>query len=67
MKEQSGAVAMERLKDILGREKHFIDEDMMNSIRRDIGNVVSKYVDVEPENVEIKIILREYKKREQNV
>ena len=40
-----------------------IDEDTMASIRRDVGNVVLKYVDVEPDNVDIKIILKEYKKK----
>ena len=62
-KDTSGTVAFERLKSILKEEKAIIDEDTMASIRRDVGNVVLKYVDVEPDNVDIKIILKEYKKK----
>lgn len=59
----SGSIAFERLKCMLADEKFKIDEDTMASIRRDVGNVVLKYVDVEPDNVDIKIILKEYKKK----
>ena len=62
-KDTSGSVAFERLKCMLAEEKVMIDEDTMASIRRDVGDVVLKYVDVEPDNVDIKIILKEYKKR----
>jgi len=62
-KSPSGTIAFERLKSMLAEEKVMIDEDTMASIRRDVGNVVLKYVDVEPDNVDIKIILKEYKKK----
>ncbi len=62
-KDTSGSVAFERLKCMLAEEKVMIDEDTMASIRRDVGDVVLKYVDVEPDNVDIKIILKEYKKK----
>lgn len=62
-REPSGTVAFERLKCMLADEKFMIDEDTMAAIRRDVGNVVLKYVDVEPDNVDIKIILKEYKKK----
>lgn len=62
-KDSSGTVAFERLRCMLADEKIMLDEDTMASIRRDIGNVVLKYVDVEPDNVDIKIILKEYKKK----
>ena len=62
-KDSSGMVAFERLKSMIADEKVMIDEDTMASIRRDVGNVVLKYVDVEPDNVDIKIILKEYKKK----
>jgi len=62
-KDSSGTVAFERLKSMLADEKLMLDEDTMASIRRDVGNVVLKYVDVEPDNVDIKIILKEYKKK----
>ena len=45
-------------------ENNILDEETMGYIRRDIGNVITKYVDVEPENIEIKVILKEYKMRE---
>ena len=62
-KETSGIIAFERLKNMIADEKVMIDEDTMAAIRRDVGNVVLKYVDVEPDNVDIKIILKEYKKK----
>ena len=62
-KDTSGIVAFERLKNMIADEKVMIDEDTMASIRRDVGNIVLKYVDVEPDNVDIKIILKEYKKK----
>lgn len=62
-KTPSGTIALERLKSLLNEEKTIIDEDTMTAIRRDIGNVVLKYVDIEPDNVDIKIILKEYKKK----
>lgn len=66
MKEQSCLVAKERLRVMFGREQQMPDDDMMHSIRHDINDIISKYVDIDPENIEIKIILRDYKKREQN-
>lgn len=62
-KETSGMVAFERLKCMLDEEKYKIDEETMASIRRDVGNIILKYVDIEPDNVDIKIILKEYKKK----
>lgn len=62
-KTTSGIVAFERLKNILADEKLKIDEDTMSSIRREVGEIVLKYVDIEPDNIDIKIILKEYKKK----
>ena len=64
MREQSVTAAKERLKGMIHYENNILDEETMGYIRRDIGNVITKYVDVEPENIEIKVILKEYKKRE---
>ena len=64
MKNQSVTAAKERLKFMINYENNILDEETMGCIRRDIGNVITKYVDVEPENIEIKVILKEYKKRE---
>ena len=63
-RDSSGVVALQRLKNILSEEKSEIDDETMSSIRREVGNVILKYVDIEPDNVNIKIILKEYKKKE---
>lgn len=63
-KNTSGMVAFERLKMMLSDEKLKLDEDTMSAIRKDIGNIILKYVDIEPDNVDIKIILKEYKKKQ---
>lgn len=46
---------------MIDARKKRIDDDTMNQIRQEIGSVVTKYVDIEPENIEIKIILKEYR------
>lgn len=46
---------------MIDARKKCIDDDTMNQIRQEIGSVVTKYVDIEPENIEIKIILKEYR------
>lgn len=63
-KDTSGLIALKRLKMILADEKCEIDEETMTSIQKEVGNIIMKYVDVEPDNVNIKIILKEYKKKE---
>ena len=63
-KNTSGLIAFERLRTMLSDEKTNLDEDMMSAIRRDIGNIILKYVDIEPDNVDIKIKLKEYKKKQ---
>ena len=40
-----------------------LDEDTISAIRREVGNIILKYVDIDPDNVDIKIILKEYKKK----
>lgn len=44
---------------MIDARKKQLDEDTINELRQEIGMLVTKYVDVEPENIEIKIILRE--------
>ena len=63
-KNTSGLIAFERLRTMLSDEKMNLDEEMLTAIRQDIGKVVLKYVDIEPDNVDIKIILKEYKKKQ---
>ena len=53
-------VAKERLRLMIDARKKQPDEDTMNQLRQEIGTIVTKYIDIEPENIEIKIILKEY-------
>lgn len=59
----SKCVAKERLKLMIDTQKRQLDDDTLSQIRHEIGSVITKYVDIEPENVEIKIILKDYKSR----
>lgn len=54
-------VAKERLRLMIDAHRKEPDEDTMNQLRQEIGSIVTKYIDLEPENIEIKIILKEYK------
>lgn len=60
---ESGSVAKERLRLMIDADKKRLDEDTMSQIRHEIGEVITKYVDIEPENMEIKIVLRDYTRR----
>lgn len=54
-------VAKERLRLMIDARKKKLDEDTMSQLRQEIGTIVTKYIDIEPENIEIKIILKDYK------
>ncbi len=58
--EASGGIAKERLKLMIDAQKRQLDDDTLNLIRQEIGSVITKYVDIEPENVEIRIVLKDY-------
>lgn len=60
----SGNIAKERLKLMMEAERQKLDDDTLSQIRQEIGSVITKYVDIEPENVEVKVMLKDYKKRE---
>ena len=60
----SGTVAKERLKLMMDAEKQKLDDDTLKQISQEIGTVITKYVDIEPENVEVKVLLKDYKKKE---
>jgi cell division topological specificity factor len=62
--EHSGCVAKERLKFMFHTEKKQLGEDIMHQIRQEIGAVITKYVDIEPENIEVRVTLKDYRKRE---
>lgn len=46
---------------MIDTQKKQLDDDTLSQIRHEIGSVITKYVDIEPENVEIKVILKDYK------
>lgn len=56
----SGNIARERLRLILDAEKQKLDDDTLRQIQQEIGGVITKYVDIEPENIEVKVILKGY-------
>ena len=56
--DSSGNIARERLKLILDAEKQRLDDETMRQIQQEIGVVITKYVDIEPENIEVKVILK---------
>lgn len=60
----SKSIAKERLKLMMDAAKQKLDDDTLTQIRHEIGSVITKYVDIEPENVEVKVMLKDYKKRE---
>ena len=45
---------------MIDAQKRQLDDDTLNLIRQEIGSVITKYVDIEPENVEIRIVLKDY-------
>lgn len=63
MRHHSGTVARERLRLMMDMEKNRLDEETMWQIRTEIGSVITKYVNVDPENVEVKVLLKDYQKR----
>ena len=54
----SGIAALQRLKSIIKEEKCNIDEDTMASIQRDVGNIILKYVDIELDDIDVKVIIQ---------
>ena len=63
MRHHSGNVARESLRLMMDTEKNRLDEETMWQIRTEIGSVITKYVNVDPENVEVKVLLKDYQKR----
>ena len=63
-KKHSGIVAKERLKLMMTLEKERLDDATLDQIRQEIGTVITKYVVIEPENIEVKVLLKDYNKRE---
>lgn len=45
---------------MIDAQKRQLDDETLNLIRQEIGSVITKYVDIDPEHVEIKVILKDY-------
>jgi cell division topological specificity factor len=61
LRKSSKTVAAGRLKTIFDKHKKCLDDDMMLELRREIGEVVAKFIDVEPENIEVRVTLKDIK------
>lgn len=61
MRQYSSMIAKERLAAMLSREKQQIDGETMEILRREIGNIILRYIDIDLEHIDVKIILKEYK------
>ena len=59
----SSKAAFERLKSIIREEKCNLDEDTMASIQRDIGNIILKYVDIELDDIDVKVMIQSKSKQ----
>ena len=51
--------SLERLKDILKRDKEKLSQPLLNMIKSDLYNVVSSYLDVNQNNINIKYFINE--------
>ena len=61
MRQYSSMIAKERLAAMLSREKQQIDGETMEVLSREIGNIILRYIDIDLEHIDVKIILKEYK------
>lgn len=56
---KSGEIAKERLKVMLKQEHNLLDETTMEMVQNEIGQLVMRYLEIEPDNLEIKVVLKE--------
>lgn len=54
-KKDSGTVAKDRLKLLLVSDRSNCDSELMEKIKNDIINVISKYMDIDTEGLDIQI------------
>lgn len=62
-RERTGSIAKERLKLMLESEPVECGQDLMAQMKKEISEIVSRYFDVPPDGYEIKVILKQSKKR----
>ncbi len=56
---KSGEIAKERLKVMFRQEHNLLDEETMELVKGEIGQLVTRYVDIEPDRLEVKVVLKE--------
>jgi cell division topological specificity factor len=59
-KRESGMIAGERLRLLFQAEKKQLSEDTMQQLVQEIGTVITKYIDVDPEHIEVRVTLKDY-------
>jgi cell division topological specificity factor len=57
------SIAKERLKLMMESEPVEISPDQMTQMKKEISEIVGRYFEMEPDNYEIKVILKQNKKR----
>ena len=61
--EDSRLIAKERLKLMVDSEPLECSETAMNRMKREIADIISRYYEIAPDNYEIKVVLKQNKKR----
>ncbi len=56
---KSGEIAKERLRVMFKQEHNLLDEETMELVQNEIGQLVTRYLDMDPDNLEIKVVLKE--------
>lgn len=59
----TNSIAKERLKLMMESEPMECGPDKMSQMKKEISEIVSRYFDVSPDNYEIKVILKQNRKR----
>ena len=61
--ESTGSIARERLKLMVESEMMDHSPSMIMRMKKEIADIIARYYEVSPENYEIKVILKQNKKR----
>ena len=61
--EATGSIAKERLKRMVGSESMDHSPVVITRMKKEIADIIARYYEVSPENYEIKVILKQNKKR----
>ena len=61
--DDSRLIAKERLKLMVDSEPLECSESAMNRMKREIADIISRYYEIAPDSYEIKVVLKQNKKR----